>query len=102
MILSWDQPKKINTGYGASRISRADHKKWKAKFVGKKSVGEKRVEIRKTIRMTQILLVVTKATVTMSMNGKAVFAGEEMDELYQAVQEARKILAEQRKMLGEQ
>jgi hypothetical protein len=93
MILSWDKPPKLRKeGWPYEpNISRANREKWKAKFVGAKR-GGKRIEIRKSIRGTQILLVVTAAEVTMSMNGKAVFAGEQMDQLHQAVQEARKVL----------
>lgn len=102
MILSWDKPPRLyKEGWSYEpNMSRANREKWKAKFVGAKSVGGNRVEIRKSIRGTQILLVVTTATVTMSMNGKAVFAGEQMDKLHQAVQEARKVLEGQRKMVA--
>ena len=117
MILSWDKPKKLQThekwasvtadgappGVYVPNMSKADGEKWKAKLVGGKNT---RVEIRKSVKGTQILIIVSltgtpiqerhwrNINVVMSMNGKSTLTFEEMDQLYQGVQEARKVLEE--------
>lgn len=100
-ILFWDKPKKAMPieewkaisadsappGVYVPNMSADDMNRWKAKLVGIKK-GEPRVEIRKTVRGTQMLIIVG-LDIRVSMNGTARMTFEEMDELHQAVQEAR-------------
>lgn len=119
-ILSFEKPEKILStekwkeshgfdggpvgGY-VPNMSRADREKWKAKWVYVKTNPE--IEIRKTIRGVQILIIVgtkgikdrkasmpriKKTNVQMSQNGTSDFTFEEFAELNQAVQEAKALL----------
>ena len=120
-ILVWDKPDKVNStqaweqqhvfdggppgGY-VPNMSDEDAEKWRAKLVGHRS-GHPQVEIRKTAG-SQILLIVslgdgykyksctpenTKGVnVHLSLNGAIQFTFAEMQELNQAVNEAREYL----------
>lgn len=105
-ILDFEKPKKLNPtkehqdryssdsgilGTYVPNMSDADRMKWKAKKIG----GDgPRVEIRKTLRGTQLLLIVYKnGSVAMSANGKMVFHDGDFEELGQAVKEAQAILS---------
>lgn len=88
-------------GVYVPNMSTEDARKWKAKFVGKKG-GIKQVEIRKTTANgTQMLLIVSNGgfrnhresgNIRLSLNGPAAFTFEEMQQMQQAIAEARDVL----------
>ena len=108
-ILSFDKPAKARdfkthakmysssadiAGTYVPNMSRADMEKWKAKHV--KGANE-RVEIRKTVNGTQMLIIVYKErrdgvdhheNVQISANGKIQLSFAEWQEMTQAIEEA--------------
>lgn len=105
-ILSWDKPGKIMTedewrsiaadgappGVYTPNMSAEDAARWKAKIIG--SHGDHpRVEIRKSARGVQLLIVVCEDEVAMSMNGTAKLTLTDYTDMLQAVVEARVELA---------
>ena len=121
-ILSWDKPARIRTADEHARLhsadgappgtyvpnmTAADQNKWKAKLVGK-TTGSPQVEIRKSVRGVQMLIIVSLGggikvgnrdrerskgvNVQMSMNGPAQMTFDEMAALQAAVAEARQVL----------
>lgn len=105
-ILNFDKPKKVTptqehndhyssdsgiAGTYVQNMSDEDRAKWKAKKIGG---DDPRVEIRKTLNGTQIVLIVRLSGVTMSANGKMVFKHDEFEELSQAVAEANACLSQ--------
>jgi hypothetical protein len=126
-ILSWDKPKQKQSveewknqsfdggpagGY-LPNMSDDDMNKWKAKLIGK-TTSSPQVEIRKTIKGTQLLVIVNLGggykygshdrvpdrwgrstqgiNIHMSMNGAAQMTFQEMEELQQAIGEAKAYL----------
>ena len=119
-ILMWDKPKKVKTkeqwendggfdggpvgGY-LPNMSDEDQARWKAKLVGVKS-GHPQVEIRKTTRGAQMLLIVSLGdgytykyykdvkgvNVHIALNGPGQMTFDDMAEMSQAVTEARAAL----------
>ena len=122
-ILSFDKPAKARdfkthakmysssadiAGTYVPNMSRADMEKWKAKHV--KGANE-RVEIRKTVNGTQMLIIVYKErrdgvdhheNVQISANGKIQLSFAEWQEMTQAIEEAKEILFPKEKMSPEQ
>lgn len=103
-ILSWDQPPQLRAraahnelhqsdsgidGTYVPNMSRADQERWKAK---KRGGQDPRVEIRKTVGGTQVLLIVRLKTVRMSMNGPSVFTDPDWFDMMNVVIEARDVL----------
>lgn len=133
-ILMWDKPKKVKskeewandggfedgpTGGYIPNMSDADQARWKAKLVGTKT-GFPQVEIRKTTKGAQMLIIVnlgagynykyykavpdkswgssTKGiNLHVALNGPAQMTFQDMDEMYQAVQEAKAALEDLQK-----
>lgn len=127
-ILVWDKPKKARSsekhaemfvadgappGTYVPNMSKNDMDKWKAKLVGKtKNVPQ--VEIRKTCRGSQMLIIINLGTgynygyyksesdqwgrdtkginIHISMNGPCQMTFSEMDEMKQAIDEATEYL----------
>lgn len=77
-------------GVYTPNMSRADMELWKAKLF--RGANPPRVEIRKTVCGTQVLIAVNPGGVRMSMNGPAVFTVGEWDELHAAVAEVVTVL----------
>ena len=108
-ILSFEKPAKArdfkthtkmysSSGTYVPNMSEADMEKWKAKHV--KGANE-RVEIRKTVNGTQMLIIVYKErrdgvdhheNVQISTNGKIQLSFTKWQEMTQAIEEARAIL----------
>lgn len=103
-ILSWERPQRLRThaehvreyqsdsgidGTYVPNMSREDQERWKAT---KKGGQDPRVEIRKTIGGTRVLLIVRLQTVRMSMNGTAVFTDPDWFDMMNVVIEARDVL----------
>lgn len=100
-VLSFDKPKKVRSteqhnatfqsdsgvaGTYVPNMSRADRERWKAKQIGGK---DPRVEIRKTIGGTQLLMVVrSSGAMQVSMNGKLTLTAVTFQEMNDAYQEA--------------
>jgi hypothetical protein len=106
-VLTWARPAKVMTdeewraisadsappGVYVPNMSDADQAAWKAKAIRGK---DPRVEIRKTARGTQVLIIVRPGPqVRMSMNGPAEFTPDEWHELGQVVAEAAAVLGAQ-------
>lgn len=104
-LLSFDKPAKLRpttehnalhqsdsgvAGTYVPNMSMDDSLKWRAKRITGK---DPRVEIRKTLKGSQMLLVVRPHEVTMSTNGRLSFSWVEFDQLEKAVSEARWKLA---------
>ena len=103
MVLKWDKPKKVMTdaewqsvsadgappGVYVPNMSEQDRLAWKAKAIGGK---DPRIEIRKSVRGAQVLIVVRDESVRMSMNGTSQFSRDEWAELNLAVAEATEYL----------
>jgi hypothetical protein len=121
-MIDFDKPKKVRTteehnnmfssdsgvaGTYVPNMSIEDQKKWKGKHI---KGDDERIEIRKTIGGTQLLIVVYKNTrftdwkvnqdewyknhnnVRMSMNGKLDMTFKEYDEFIEVINEAKEIL----------
>lgn len=111
MVLTWERPPKAETyedwaawqadsappGTWVPNMDDAWKLKWKAKMAGQRS-GDLRVEIRKSTGVrhagsVQVLIIVSEeGTVTVSMNGAAGFSGEDWQQMYSAVAEARRAI----------
>ena len=122
MVLNWNKPEKIMSvdkwksisadscppGVYTPNMSDKDNFKWKAKLIKGKNP---RVEIRKAFQKTnnkqypnsinyfaQSLIVVSlksevkDCNVVLSLNGKAGMSFDELDEMVQAIQEAKDVL----------
>ena len=120
-LLMWDKPKQIMsheeyaeehsssaeaTGTYASNMSDEDKKRWRARMIGGK---RPRVEIRKELAGTKIVLVVTEIfeytvqsygrqeaenyNVRLSMNGPILATWQDWAKMQQAIVEARAVLA---------
>jgi len=120
-ILSWDKPERAISvdawkglladsappGVYMPNMSRKDMEKWKAKLCGH-TKGQARVEIRKSWGGAQVLIIVSltgteypdkygkvgqkDVNVEISQNGRIYAAFEEMEQLTQAVAEAKALL----------
>lgn len=118
-ILNWDKPAKLKNadthnkkhssdsgvaGTYVPNMSKEDMNKWKAKYI---KGADERIEIRKSILGTQLLIVVKKeggfidkyrkfgnVTVKMSMNGPLFMSDDILTELQLAVSEAKEILTD--------
>jgi len=119
-ILSFDKPQKLRSteehskmyssctgipGTYVPNMSKTDMERWKAKHIKGK---DERIEIRKTLQGTQVVIVVYKDiredsydskgwkpghdNIQISANGKIQMTFQEWNELMMAVQEAKNIL----------
>jgi hypothetical protein len=106
LVLSWEAPPNATSteqwqsisadgappGVYTPNMSAEDARKWKAKLVGK-TTDNPRVEIRKTTgNGIQVLIVVSRNEIHLSMNGKAEFNTGEFWELENAIIEAQDAL----------
>jgi hypothetical protein len=106
MLLSFDKPKKLrpteqhNSNFSSDsgiagtyvpNMSQKDMERWKAKHISRGD--DPRVEIRKTVGGTQLLMVVRPdKTVRLSMNGPATMSAKILAEFNTAAQEAFSVL----------
>jgi hypothetical protein len=115
-VLTFEKPKKLrsseehNSKYSSDsgingtyvpNMSKEDMYKWKAKHI---KGSDERIEIRKTISGTQLLVIVKReggftdrnrylnTTVKMSMNGPLFMSNEDVSNLNLAINEAKEIL----------
>lgn len=108
MILSWDKPRKLQStaqhndtyqsdsgvaGTYVPNMSQADKLKWKAKHI---KGEDPRVEIRKTVGGTQVLIVVRLSGIRMSANGPMLWTFLEWGDLQEAKEEALEVLVEKK------
>ena len=103
VILDWSkQPKKMSTrewmsisadcappGVYTPNMSDEDARKWRAKKIGG---ADPRVEIR-TLRGSQMLIIVRPSQVRISMNGPVELDGDAWTDFKYAVEEAQAVLA---------
>jgi hypothetical protein len=74
-------------GVYVPNMSKADRERWKAKRIGG---TDRRVEVRKTLGGTQMLMVVRPdGSVKLSMNQGALFSASDLIDMWEAVAEAR-------------
>lgn len=110
-VVNWNKPARLNTpavhaamhefdsgppgGY-VPNMSEEDARTWRGKLIGG---NDPRVELRKTIGHTQVVVVVRLTTkfgqnIEMSANGRIQLSFSDMDEMQQVIAEAKQKLNE--------